>query len=152
MYSIAKSGDGLARGATARLARPTRPTRPTQLTRQPATTPAHGAHGRCPDLPPPGAAAAGAGHPLPAPPAPPPPRRPAPPRSPSSPAGPGAGVPTRPGLIGSVDLHVRHPQLTEPLRQLRAGLTEPAAQAVHQGGQGVDGQPGLLELGRAQRQ
>ena len=50
------------------------------------------------------------------------------------------------GAAGATDLHERHPQLREPLLQLRFRLTQPSRHSLDQGGEGIDGDPGLLQL------
>ena len=47
-----------------------------------------------------------------------------------------------------MDLHVRHAQLAQPLRQLGEGVPEAVAETVDEGRQGVDGQAGLRQLRR----
>ena len=52
-----------------------------------------------------------------------------------------------PGALGVVDLDERHPDLGQPLPQASFVFSEAALKPVHQGGQGVDGQLRLWQLG-----
>jgi hypothetical protein len=49
--------------------------------------------------------------------------------------------------LGGLDLDECQPQLGQPVLQLRFVLPESPRQPLDQGGKGIDGQPGLVELG-----
>jgi hypothetical protein len=54
--------------------------------------------------------------------------------------------------LGGLDLNEGQSQLGQPVLQLGFVLPEAASQAFYEGGKGIDGQPGLIELGRLARQ
>ena len=55
-------------------------------------------------------------------------------------------------LLGGADLNERHPELGQPVFQLRFVLPKPSRQPFDEGGKRIDGQPGLVELGRLETQ
>ena len=54
--------------------------------------------------------------------------------------------------LGGLDLNEGQPQLGEPVLQLRLMLPQTPRQPFHEGGKGIDCEPGLIELGRLERE